>query len=180
AASASAGLAAGDDADLARLVAGSVADARRLDDAFRQFLAEPAGQQAPFAEIARLVAGGGRVRRAAHSLRTAHVLLPLDGAAAAPELARRRARLEAETAELSEWLTALGTAIAAHAAPPPIPPDDDLTAAGVRLLRGDDEDDDAAAAPLRQIATIAWSRQHLVALRQLEPRLAEAVEALDR
>jgi uncharacterized membrane protein YccC len=179
---------AGEDGELRRAIDGSIADARRLDDAFRQFLAEPAGQHGPFADLARLVAGGGRVRRAAHSLRTGSVLLPLDGAAAASgeraggaahALARRRDQLERETAELREWLTALGAAIAAHDAPPAVSPVDDYAAGGVRLLRGA-AGSEGDAAPLRQTATIAWSRQHLVALRQLEPRLAEAAQALAR
>lgn len=167
------------DAALDHAVAVSIADARRLDDALRQCLAEPGGaQRERFAELSRLVAGSGRVRRAAHSLRAGHVLLPLGplDAAAAPALTERRLLLERELQELRAWLLALADAIARTAAPPAPQAGADTvgedTAAGVRLLRSAD------GAPLAATATLAWSREHLVALRRLEPHLAEAAGRL--
>lgn len=165
------------DAALARAVTVAVADARRLDDALRQCLSEPGGaQRERFAELSRLVAGSGRVRRMAHSLRSGHVLLPLDPRDTAEgTLAERRLLLERELRELLAWLDALAEAIA-RKSDPPAPqagadaPDD--TAAGVRLLRSEDD------APLAATATLAWSREHLVALRRLEPHLAEAAGRL--
>ncbi|MDR9373160.1 FUSC family protein, partial [Conexibacter sp. JD483] len=113
------------DAALAHAIAASVADARRLDDALRQCLAEPGGTaRERFGELTRLVAGSGRVRRTAHSLRSGRVLLPLtaaDGTAAGA--AQGRLALERELEQLSAWLRALGQAIEHRAAAPaPQPP----------------------------------------------------------
>lgn len=151
------------DAALARAVAAAVADARRLDDALRQCLAEPGGTARDrFGELTRLVAGAGRVRRTGHSLRSGRMLLPpteLD--AAAPGVAQARAALERELDELTAWLRALGAGIertgpvpAPDAPPPPVP------------------------AALPATAPLAWTHQHLAALHRLEPPLAEAADAL--
>jgi len=160
------------DAALARAIAASVADARRLDDALRQCLAEPGGTARDrFAELSRLVAGSGRVRRTAHSLRSSRVLLPLTPAdAAAPGAAAGRAALERELAELAAWLRALGDAIARRA-PAPAPQPAAPPTPGLA---------DPAATPPAPAIALAWAHQHLGALRQLEPRLAEAADALPR
>ncbi|MDO8213018.1 FUSC family protein [Conexibacter sp. CPCC 206217] len=166
-----------DPAALQDAVSESIADARRLDDAFRQYLAEPAGQHQPFADLSRLVSSCGRVRRTAHSLRVGSVLLPLTEvrSGATPALTQRRALLEAELEQVDAWLRALGNALATGGPPPAPQPGADASeadAAGVRVLQTGD------GAPLTATVTIAWTRQHLVALRHLEPRLAEAAETV--
>jgi uncharacterized membrane protein YccC len=154
----------------------AVADARRLDDAFRQYLAEPGRRRDQFAQTSRLIAGSGRVRRAAHSLRDTRALLPLTALQEhpAPALAHHRALLERELEELRRWLDELAAAIASGAAPPALQQPAAGAEDAARLLRPHH------GAPLAATATIAWAREHIVMLRRLEPPLAEAAAALPR
>ncbi len=177
------------DGALAHAIAVSVADARRLDDALRQCLSEPGGTaRERFAELTRLVAGAGRVRRTAHSLRSGRVLLPLTREdAAAHGVAAGRAALERELDELSAWLLELGEAIGNGGAAPPAqpagaaapPPADVATPAASPPPAGGHP---TAAGPRSPAATVAlaWAHQHLAALRRLEAPLAEAADGLQR
>lgn len=162
-------------AELAEPAAAALDAGRRLDDAFRQYLAEPAGGHADFHRISVLLSGTTRVRRAAHSLRAAAVMLPLRPLEAGDPL---RAELERELADLGDWYRRLGDAIAGTADAPPAPRAVSLAAdaaAGEPLLT---RVGDAGGDRRRATLAIAWTRQHLLMLARLEQPLAQAAEAL--
>ena len=93
-----------------------VADAaiHRLDDSFRQSLAERSARRVKVEDVGTLVAGAARVRRAGQSL--AALSRMTDGDAI---LARCGANLDAEVHALRSWFIALGDSLVhAEAAPP--------------------------------------------------------------
>ncbi|HEY4280890.1 MAG TPA: FUSC family protein [Conexibacter sp.] len=166
----------GDEEPVARHIAAAFTASNRLDDALRQFLADPGRDKLPFAELSRLRGGSEAMRRTAHSLRVGQIALPRPVTSASDDLrVKERAVLEEEALALSGWMRALGTAVGDDIAPPEPQPRDDDVAGGVRLLHGSGEPGAIGAA-----ASLAWTRQHIVALRAIEPRLAAAAVALDR
>lgn len=165
--------------ELDRVRRAAVAASQRLDDTFRQFLAERSSGRLGFEQLCTLVAGVTRVRRSAHTLRAGHALLPLppilDGS---PWLMGERALLERETAALGAWYAALGAAVGDDTAPP--------------APRGEEEPDDRRLRLVSPAGTgvredellpslaIAWAHEHLVHLRTLEPHLVAAAGGLVR
>lgn len=165
--------------ELDRVRRAAVAASQRLDDTFRQFLAERSSGRLGFEQLCTLVAGVTRVRRSAHTLRVGHALLPLapilDGS---PWLMGERALLERETAALGDWYAALGAAVGDDTAPPAPRGEDEGHDRRLRLVGpagtavGDDE--------LLPSLAIAWAHEHVVHLRALEPHLVAAAGALAR
>jgi len=161
----------GDSADAAR--AGRAADAalHRLDDAFRQYLAERSATTSKVEDVAALVGGASRVRRAAQSL------------AALGRMANGNARLERcgenldrELHGLQSWYVTLGYALV-NSRPFPPPHIRDTEGSG-RLLacvraaaRGRDE------ATVRAALVLLWASQHLDNLWRLEAHLGEGARA---
>lgn len=145
---------------------------RRLDEAFRQALAERAVQRVDVPAGAALIAGAARLRRTARSLRA---LRPMTGAV--PEDPARAATLAAERDALRAWYRDLGLALREGAAPPPARgPDDgvrDRVLAGTRaaVAAGDE-------AQLGRALALTWAARHLENLRRLEDRLIEPARAV--
>jgi uncharacterized membrane protein YccC len=153
--------------------AGRAADAslHRLDDAFRQYLAERSATAYNVEDVAALVGGAARVRRAAQSLAAL-------GRATVPDTQVERCarNLDGEVEALQAWYTAFGSALVERRpVPPPHVRDSE---AGRRLLACV-----RAAARGREKSTVdaalflLWSSQHLENLRRLEAHLAERVIA---
>jgi uncharacterized membrane protein YccC len=139
--------------------------AHRLDDAFRQYLAERSPQAVNRERLATLIAGAERLRRAAQSLSS------LAGMADGEErLERCGVNLDAEVQALRSWYVTLGDALV-HSTT--VPPPHVRDAMGrQRLLEcvrdvvvGDDK------AMLRPALGLLWASQHLDALWQLEAHL---------
>ena len=87
----------------------------RLDDAFRQYLTERSATEFNVEDVAALVGGASRVRRAAQSLAALHRMA--DGSA---QLAGCGRNLDAELHALQAWFVSLGYAIVnRRPAPPP-------------------------------------------------------------
>jgi hypothetical protein len=153
--------------------AGRAADAaiHRLDDAFRQYLAERSATAVNVEDTATLVGGVSRVRRAAHSLKMLGRMADGD-----TRLERCGQNLDRELHALQSWYVALGYALVnARPAPPPHIRDAD---GGSRLLECV-----RAAALGRDKATVdaalvlLWSSQHLDNLWRLEAELGERANA---
>jgi hypothetical protein len=153
--------------------AGRAADAalHRLDDAFRQYLAERSATAYSVEDVAALVGGAARVRRAAQSLAAL-------GRATAPnaQVDRCARNLDGDVEALQAWYTAFGSALVERRrVPPPHVRDSE---AGRRLLACV-----RAAASGREQPTVdaalflLWSSQHLENLWRLEAHLAERVNA---
>jgi uncharacterized membrane protein YccC len=162
----------GGDSDAAAR-AGRAADAavHRLDDAFRQYLAERSATELNVEDVAALVGGAARVRRAAQSL--AALARMADGTV---RLGRCGENLDAEIHALQAWYVALGYALVNDR---PVPPPHIRDAEGRgRLLacvgdaaRGRDK------ATIHAALQLLWASQHLDNLWRLESHLGERARA---
>ena len=161
----------GDPEDAAR--AGRTADAalHRLDDAFRQYLAERSATRSSVEDVAALVGGASRVRRAAQSLTLLARMADGDR-----RLERCGQNLDRELNTLHSWYVALGYALVNGR---PVPPPHIRDAEGSsRLLacvrdaaRGRDK------ATVNAALVLLWSSQHLDNLWRLETHLAKRANA---
>ncbi len=157
----------------------ATAAARRLDDAFRQYLAERSRGHRQLDSLAVLTAGAIRVCRLAYALEAGHLLWSLAPQESGPAaLVGARARLAADLDALRSWYAALGEAVVAgRRGPEPLP---EAAAA------------DGAAPWLRELArrggeadlalglAVVWTGKYLELLRSLQPRLAAAATAIGR
>jgi uncharacterized membrane protein YccC len=170
-ASAARGLVGGDaagrtDGDLRSARAAARGAESRLDDAFRQYLAEPAGQLANLDSVATLVAGSTRVRLAAYSMSTLST---------GPERERRlddcAQALTAETTALHAWSVKFAEALVQRKAiavsERGVGEDGGQVVLCVQraLAAGDDSITEPAL-------SLLWASQHLENLRKLEGDLA--------
>ena len=143
----------------------------RLDDAFRQYLAERSATRANVEDVASLVGGASRVRRGAQSL--ASLRLMVDGDT---RLKRCGRNLDGELHALRAWYDDLGDALVnGRGVPPPHIRDAE---GGARLLacvreaaRGRDK------ATVNAALVLLWSSQHLENLWRLEAHLGERANA---
>jgi uncharacterized membrane protein YccC len=138
----------------------------RLDDAFRQYLAERSARRENVESLGALVAGAARVRRAGQSLSALGRMTEGD-----TSLARCGANLDDEVHTLRSWFVALSDSLVhATAAPPPHIRD---TAGRRRLLECVRE---AVASgektEQRPALVLLWASQHLDNLWRLESHLS--------
>jgi len=157
----------GDSDDAAR--AGRAADAavHRLDDAFRQYLAERSATQLNVEDVGALVGGAARVRRAAQSLASLGRMADGD-----LRLGRCAENLDREIHALQSWYVTLGYALVNDR---PVPPPHIRDADGrSRLLacvrdaaRGRDK------ATIHAALHLLWASQHIDNLWRLEAHLGE-------
>jgi uncharacterized membrane protein YccC len=152
----------------------SAAASRRLDDAFRAFLAERGAKPVPLAEVSGLVSGVAGLRL------TADAVLDLwereDGQAPG-DRGGARAELVANAAVAHKWYDDLAASIAAHrAVRDPVPHDRIADGRLVDAIRADLRTDDgrATATAVRMI----WTGDHLDAARRLQESLIGPARAL--
>jgi uncharacterized membrane protein YccC len=153
--------------------AGRAADAalHRLDDAFRQYLAERSATAYNVEDVAALVSGAARIRRAALSL--AALARMTDGKKRLEHCARN---LDGELQALPAWYISFGSAlIKRRQVPPPHIRDADghsrLLTCVRDVARGRDK------ATVDAALVLLWSSQHLDNLWRLEAHLAERANA---
>jgi uncharacterized membrane protein YccC len=161
-------------ADAARAAREADAALHRLDEAFRQYLAERSATAVNMEDAAALVGGAARVRRAAQSLTG---LARLIGGTTRLEQCGRN--LDGELQALHSWYVTLGYALVNRR--PASQPHIRDTEGGSRLLAcvreaaaGRDKDTVKAA------LVLLWTRQYLDNLWTLEARLAERANAAQR
>jgi uncharacterized membrane protein YccC len=161
----------GDSEDAAR--AGRAADAalHRLDDAFRQYLAERSVTTSNVEDVAAVVGGASRVRRAAQSLTSLGRMA--DGKT---RLERCGQNLDRELHALQSWYVALGYALVngGAVAPPHIRDAEGssrLLACVRDAARGRDKETVDAA------LVLLWTSQHLDNLWRLEAHVGERANA---
>lgn len=149
----------------------AAASARRLDDAFRSYLAERGAKPVPLSDMTALVTGIVGLRLAADAVlglwRRAHD--PSDGA----DRAAARLVLLAAAGRVTGWYRDLaGCLDGPRCVPDPLPPDPDSAAGLVESVRRDllDERGRASDTAVR----IIWTADHLSAARRLQPTLAAA------
>jgi uncharacterized membrane protein YccC len=143
----------------------------RLDDAFRQYLAERSATAYNVEDVATLVGGAARVRRAAQSIAA---LGRMTGPNAQVERCARN--LDGELQAFHAWYTSLGPALVDRRQVPP-PHARDTDGAGRLLTCVRDAARDRDKATVDAALVLLWSSQHLDNLRRLEVHLAERANA---
>ncbi len=146
----------------------AVAAAHRLDDTYRQFLAEPRREQLDLESMATLVTGATRLRLAAHSLRTiATETGGWDGLAV----------LDREATALRGWYLALADALRRSG---PVPRPEDSHDEGRREVLGylDEAVADGSSDGIRLAVGAALATDQVGNLRRLESHLARAANEL--
>jgi uncharacterized membrane protein YccC len=160
----------GDSNEMTRAARAADAAVHRLDDVFRQYLVERSVTRLNVEDVAALVGGAGRVRRAAQSL------VALDSMTGSMRLNHCGVHIEDELNTLHAWYVAFGDALVnQRALPPPHLRDRDGRSELFECAR-------AAARsgnkPSKQAALIlVMAVQHLENLRRLEAHLGERAKA---
>ncbi|MFF4756802.1 FUSC family protein [Streptomyces sp. NPDC002514] len=151
----------------------AAASARRLDDAFRSYLAERGPKRVPLADMTTLVTGIVGLRLAADAVlglwrRAGAPPAEADRAAARPVLLRSADRVTGWYRELAACLCD-GCPV-----PEPLPPSRGVAAGLVESVRREllDEHGRASDTAVR----IIWTADHLTAARRLQPGLAAAAK----
>jgi uncharacterized membrane protein YccC len=160
-----------DSDDAARTGRAADAALHRLDDAFRQYLAERSATASNVEDVGALVGGASRVRRAAQSLAALGQMS--DGET---RLERCGENLDRELHALQSWYVALGYALVNRR---PVPPPHIRDTEGSRRLlacvrdaaRGRDK------ATVKAALELLWASQHLDNLWRLEGHLGERANA---
>ena len=148
----------------------------RLDDAFRQYLAERSAKRMNPESAARLVAGAARV------LRTGRSMAALTEMTAGPELGASlgpyRESLDGQVQAVRLWYVTLGDSLANGT---PVPPPQSVDPENRRrLLRYVRDSIASGQAPARHRALlVVWASQHLEMLVRLEGHLGEQAAASD-
>jgi uncharacterized membrane protein YccC len=148
------------------------AAADRLDDAFRQYLADRSTKRMTFESAAALVAGARRLQRTALSL--VEVTRSSDVSALGEGCARS---LDVELEALHRWYTGLGDALVDGSSPPPQDePDTSGPSRALECARQAVAGRDRAR--IGPALGLLWASQHLDSLWRLEAHLAQpAAEA---
>jgi uncharacterized membrane protein YccC len=153
-----------DSPSAARAADGAV---HRLDDAFRQYLVERTATDFNIEDVAGLVGGASRVRRAAQSLESVRRMA--DGAVPLADCGRN---LEAELHALQAWFISLGYAIVnKHPGPPPHIRDAEGRDRLLACVRAAARSHDKTA--VRGAVLLLSTSQHLDNLWRLEGHLSE-------
>jgi uncharacterized membrane protein YccC len=168
-------IAGADRASSAGAAQAAAAATHRLDDAFRQYLAERSAQPVNRESVATLVAGAERLRRAAQSLSSLARMADGD-----VRLERCGGNLDAEVHALRSWYVTLGDTLV-HATPVPPPHARDVEGRRRLLECVRDAITGADKTMLRPALDLLWASQHLDTLWQLEEHLGRhAAEATIR
>jgi uncharacterized membrane protein YccC len=157
--------------DTARAARAADAAGHRLDDAFRQYLAERSATTVNIEDVGALVGGASRVRRAAQSVAALGRMADGD-----TRLERCGRNLDRELDALQSWYVAFGYALVnGQSVPPPHVRDADgsqrLLACVREAARGRDKPTVDAA------LVLLWASQHLDNLWSLEAHVADHANA---
>jgi uncharacterized membrane protein YccC len=157
--------------DAARAEREAGAALHRLDDSFRQYLAERSATTANVEDVAALVGGASRVRRAAQSLTSLGRMA--DGAT---RLSRCAENLDGELHALRSWYVTLGYALVNRQ---PVPPQHvrDAEASRRLLTCVRDAARDRDRATVKAALSLIWAGQHLDNLWRLEAHLGKRANA---
>jgi uncharacterized membrane protein YccC len=146
----------------------------RLDDAYRQYLAEHSAKRANPESAARLVAGPARLMRAGRSMAALTGTLADGDWNASP--GQFGDRLDGQVLAVRSWYVTLGDAIGnGTSVPPPQPPDPQDRRRLLQYLR--DSSATGQPAALHEALLVLWASQHLEMLRGMEAHLVEPAAA---
>ena len=149
----------------------AAAAGRRLDDAFRSYLAESGVKHLPLPEVATLITGVTVLRLSADAV--VDLWSRDDGAQSGNRTAARNEVL-AEVGQVTAWYQAVATALTGSGeVPAELPPDPAADARLVDAVRHDltGQDGQGTATAVRMI----WTSDHVAVARRLQGRITEPV-----
>jgi len=152
----------------------ALASARRLDDAYRQYLGERGAKQVPLPVITRLLTGSARIRLTALTLDGLPDLTVPGGPPPLPEVVGARSIVTDECTAVEGWFDRFASSLGLRAsAVPPVPPVDDnlapeLVEAWDAVCRAGRRD--GVIAVLR----LLWVEERMADLRVLQADLVSA------
>ena len=149
----------------------AAAAGRRLDDAFRSYLAESGVKHLPLPEVATLITGVTVLRLSADAV--VDLWSRDDGAQSGNRTAARNEVL-AEVGQVTAWYQAMATALTGSGeVPTELPPDPAADARLVDAVRHDltGQDGQGTATAVRMI----WTSDHVAVARRLQGRITEPV-----
>ncbi|MGW6281693.1 FUSC family protein [Kribbella sp. NPDC055071] len=150
----------------------AAAAARRLDDAFRTYLAEHGPKPVPLSEMTALVTGVVGVRLAADAIVELWERYG-DGRPPSDDRDAAQAELVALADRQLKWYTALATALEGQGAVPEVLAyNPEIKKRLIEAVRRDLYDADGQASPTA--IRILWTSDHLAVVRRLQPGLASA------
>jgi uncharacterized membrane protein YccC len=161
----------GDTGDVARTGRSADAALHRLDDTFRQYLAERSATEFNVEDVAALVGGASRVRRAGQSLSALAQMM--DGRT---RFQRCGENLNRELTALRSWYVTLGYELVnRRSVPPPHIRDTEGSSRLQACVRDSARDGDKAT--VKAALVLLWTGQHLDNLWRLESHLRERANA---
>ena len=165
----------GDTRDAGRAEQAATAAVHRLDDAFRQYLAERSAKRVNPESAARLVAGASRILRSGRSMAALNQMMAGDGPNG--RLGRYGLSLDVQVQAVRSWYVTLGDSLAnGTSVPPPQSPDPENRRLLLQYVRESITSGEASA--LHRTLLVLWASQHLDMLRRLEAYLGEQAIAV--
>jgi hypothetical protein len=155
--------------DLAADAVRAAAAARRVDDAFRGFLAERGTKHLPLSSVTAMVTGVAGLRLTADAVQS---LWERQGSKAPGDRAAARAELEAYGSQVAEWYAQLARSLAGLG---PVPERQHHNRAAdnriIDAVRRDLTDADGVGTPVA--VRMIWTAEHVDAARRLQRGLVE-------
>jgi len=152
----------------------------RLDDAFRQFLAERGAKVVPIEIVASLFTGSNRIRLAAYTLSTLPVLAPEPGRHEIESVAVAGAVLRDSYASSHRWYEEFAEMLAGQRESLDSLPDHDETLHGALRTALEDARMQRRADRLRAMLQMLWADELLEAQRQVQTDLARSADLFSR
>jgi hypothetical protein len=152
----------------------------RLDDAFRQFMAERGAKVVSVQVVANLVTGSNRIRLAAFTLSTLPVLRPDEGRAELESVAVAGAVLRDSYASSHRWYEEFAEILAGQRDSLDRPPDHDATLHGVLREAFEDARVSRREDRLRAMLQMLWADELLETQRQVQSDLASTADLFTR
>ena len=152
----------------------------RLDDAFRQFLAERGAKLVPVEVVANLFTGSNRIRLAAFTLSALPVLPPEQGHSELESVAVAGAVLRDSYASSHRWYEEFGEVLRGQRGALDPPPEHDETLHGVLRNAFEDARVGRRGDQLGTMLQMLWADELLETQRQVQADLAGSVELFTR
>jgi uncharacterized membrane protein YccC len=152
----------------------------RLDDAFRQYLAERGAKVVPVETVSNLFTGSNRIRLAANALSSLPVDLPSPGLQELESVATAGAVLRDSYASSHRWYEEFGDMLAARRQSLDPPPDHDDTLRDVLQQAFDDARVRQRGDRVRATLQMLWADELLESQRRVQADLAGSADLLVR
>ncbi len=155
----------------------AMASARRLDDAYRQYLGERGAKSVPLPVITRLLTGTARIRLTALTLDGLPDLAEPGAPPPLPEVVTARATVSAECTAVESWFDRFAGSLGVRGAELPTTPPVDERLAPELVAAWDAVRREGRREGVIAVLRLLWVEQRMADLRRLQADLAASVSA---